>query len=170
MLIIRDRAPLITNSLSYVSQALSRRSLTITFLSRSCSQGYTKFHCFHAPLASKQNNLEGLVFLRAERGKTMQIAAYVGIASVVTLVVIYLLAKKLLQGKKTKRATKPGTVVLHQFPPYAFRVVNGSPPCLKLETFLRMTQIPYENDYSIKFSKKEKMPWIEFQRARNRRF
>ena len=25
-----------------------------------------------------------------------------------------------------------------------------------------MTQIPYENDYSIKFFKKGKMPWIEF--------
>ena len=91
----------------------------------------------------------------------MQIAAYVAIAAV-AFVVIYLLAKKFKQ-KKTKRPTKPGTVVLHQFPPYAWSVVNGSPPCLKLETFLRMANIPYENDYSMStFSKKGKMPWVEF--------
>ena len=56
---------------------------------------------------------------------------------------------------------KPGTVVLHQFPPTKL-VASGSPPCLKLETFLRMTKIPYENEYGLKFSKKGKMPWIEF--------
>ena len=40
--------------------------------------------------------------------------------------------------------------------------VSTSPPCLKLETFLRMTKIPYENKYGLTFSKKGKMPWIEF--------
>ena len=65
--------------------------------------------------------------------------------------------------KKSKKKTsiKPGTVVLHQFAP-TDSSVNGSPPCLKLETFLRMAKIPYENDYALKFSKKGKMPWIEF--------
>jgi len=98
--------------------------------------------------------------LTKERVKTMQIAAYVGIAAV-TFVAIYLLAKK-LQGKKSKRPAKPGTVVLHQFPRSMFNVIMGSPPCLKLETFLRMTKIPFESEYVVTFSKKGKMPWIEF--------
>jgi len=90
----------------------------------------------------------------------MQIVAYVGIAAG-TFVVIYLLAKK-LQKKKSKRPVKPGTVVLHQFSPLKFSVVSGSPPCLKLETFLRMAKLPYENDYGMRYSKKGKMPWIEY--------
>ena len=89
----------------------------------------------------------------------MQILDYFGIAAVV-LVVIYFAVKK-LQGKAEKRFTKPGTVLLHHFPPSDL-AVSGSPPCLKLETFLRKTKIPYENEYGMKFSKKGKMPWIEF--------
>ena len=81
---------------------------------------------------------------------------YIGITTV-AFVVIYLLAKKFLKRQTKKRSTKSGTVVLHQF-----AQVNGSPPCLKLETFLRMAKIPYENDYGMKFSKKGKKPWIEF--------
>ena len=67
--------------------------------------------------------------------------------------------------KASKRTTKPGTVVLHQFSRKDYfwpRVITGSPPCLKLETFLRMAKLPYENDFSFTFSKKGKMPWIEF--------
>ena len=91
----------------------------------------------------------------------MQIEAYFGIAAV-TVVVIYFLAKK-SQGKKSKRPTKPGTVVLHQFPRSMFvNVIMGSAPCLKLETFLRMTKIPFESEYGMTFSKKGKLPWIEF--------
>ncbi|KAL9961680.1 hypothetical protein ACROYT_G030673 [Oculina patagonica] len=89
----------------------------------------------------------------------MQISAYAGIATV-AFVAIYLLAKK-LQEKNNMRHTKPGTVVLHQFV-LSKLSVSGSPPCIKLETFLRMTKIPYENNYSFKFSKKGKKPWIEF--------
>jgi len=89
----------------------------------------------------------------------MQNLVYYGIAAV-TLVIIYFLAKR-LQGKNSKRSTKPGTVLLHQFAPSDL-VPSGSPPCLKLETFLRMTKIPYENEYGMTFSKKGKMPWIEF--------
>ena len=63
--------------------------------------------------------------------------------------------------KKDKTTVKCGTLVLHQFAPTELSV-NGSPPCLKLETFLRMAKIPYRNDYRLKFSKKGKMPWIEF--------
>ena len=86
----------------------------------------------------------------------MQLSAYFGIGAV-SFLIIYFLAKR-FQGKDKKRSTRPGTVVLHQFPPSEL----SSPPCLKLETFLRMTKIPYENEYSFKFSKKGKIPWIEF--------
>ena len=84
---------------------------------------------------------------------------YASIASA-ALVVIYLLVK-LFKKERNSKKPKPGTVILHQFSPTCL-VVNGSPPCLKLETFLRMTRIPYENEYGFKFSKKGKMPWIEF--------
>ena len=82
----------------------------------------------------------------------MQIAASVGIAAA-TLLFFYLLAKK-LQKKNRKRSTKAGTVVLHQFPRYMSSVVMASPPCFKLETFLRMAKLPYENDYSMMYSEK----------------
>ena len=91
----------------------------------------------------------------------MHITAYVAIAAIIS-VTIYVLAKK-LQRKKRKRPSKPGTIVLYQFPRcFTPRVISGSPPCLKLETFFRMTKLPYENDYSRTFSKKGKLPWIEF--------
>ena len=93
----------------------------------------------------------------------MQTAAYFGVA-VVLFVFVYLIVKK-SQRKASKRATKPATVVLHQFPRKDYfwpRVLTGSPPCLKLETFLRMAKLPYENDFSSIYSKKGKMPWIEF--------
>ena len=89
----------------------------------------------------------------------MQVSQYFGIAAVVVLFV-YIIAK-IFQGKEKKRSARPGTVVLHQFPPSELCVSGGSPPCLKLETFLRMTKIPYENEYGFNFSKKGKMPWIE---------
>ena len=90
-----------------------------------------------------------------------EVLAYFGIAALL-FKVIYLIATK-LQRKKGKGSTEPGTVVLHQLAPYFFTVVSGCPPCLKLQTFLRMAKIPYENDYSsAKLSKKRKMPWIEF--------
>ena len=95
--------------------------------------------------------------------ENMQISAYFGIAAVAFLI-IYFLAKR-FQGKDKKRPTRPGTVVLHQFSPAPLNfefTVSGSPPCLKLETFLRMAKIPYENEYGLKFSKKGKVPWIEF--------
>ncbi|PFX22720.1 failed axon connections homolog [Stylophora pistillata] len=89
----------------------------------------------------------------------MQVSQYLGIPAVV-VIFVYIIAKT-FQGKKRKRSAKPGTVVLHQFAPTEL-CVSASPPCLKLETFLRMTKIPYENEYGLKFSKKGKIPWIEF--------
>ena len=85
---------------------------------------------------------------------------YAGIISA-AFAVIYLLIKMFKKEQKSKRPKPRGTVILHQFPPTKL-VASGSPPCFKLETFLRMTRIPYENEYGFKFSKKGKMPWIEF--------
>ena len=90
---------------------------------------------------------------------TMASVLYAGITCT-AFVVIYLLLKMFKKEQKTKKP-KPGMVILHQFPPTNL-VASGSPPCLKLEVFLRMTKIPYENEYGFEFSKKGKMPWIEF--------
>ena len=61
----------------------------------------------------------------------------------------------------TRKAGRDGVVLLHQMPPNG-RVLNVSPACLKLETYLRMCRIPYESDYSFKMSSKGKVPWIEY--------
>ena len=98
------------------------------------------------------------LFTRTSTFPAMEISAsvvvYVGIAAI-AFVVVYFLLKQLPKGQRSKLPTKPGTVVLHQFAPYDV-VVSASPPCLKLETFLRMTKIPYENEYGLTFSKKRK--------------
>lgn len=62
---------------------------------------------------------------------------------------------------KSSRKARNGTVVLHQMPPN-YRVLNVSPPCVKLETYLRMNKIPYESEYSFNMSSKGKVPWIEY--------
>jgi glutathione S-transferase len=56
----------------------------------------------------------------------------------------------------------PPKVKLHQFPT-GKNIPNLSPFCLKLETFLRVNKIPYENDYGYKMGKKGKLPWIEYK-------
>jgi len=63
--------------------------------------------------------------------------------------------------KSTETTEKPKVVILHQFERSSY-IPNLSPPCLKLETYLRMAKIPYECDFGFKPSKKGKMPWIEY--------
>jgi glutathione S-transferase len=69
---------------------------------------------------------------------------------------------------KRKRAQKRNayardTVVLHQFPRGKF-VPSMSPYCLKLETWLRMAEIKYENEFSyFDRSPKGKSPFITFE-------
>ncbi|XP_065071184.1 failed axon connections homolog [Rhopilema esculentum] len=67
--------------------------------------------------------------------------------------------------QEEKKEEGPPKVILHQFPPVA-SVPSLSPFCLKLETFLRMNKIPYENVHSLKVGKKGKMPWIEYKGER----
>lgn len=51
---------------------------------------------------------------------------------------------------------------LHQFPP-AYGLPNGSPFCMKVENYLRMTGIPYEvvDDFDLAKAPKGKLPYIE---------
>ena len=66
--------------------------------------------------------------------------------------------------KKVKKLQKPfpdkDIVYLIQFPvsPY---IRSISPFALKLETYLRLKKIKYEPVYSLKFSKKGQIPYIE---------
>ncbi|KAK3772104.1 hypothetical protein RRG08_061188 [Elysia crispata] len=68
----------------------------------------------------------------------------------------------------TKRGNKlgivegpPNTVVLYQLPrgPYT---PSLTPFAVKLETYLRLAKIPYQNEFSFKRSSKGKIPWISY--------
>lgn len=76
------------------------------------------------------------------------------------LVVQAILAFRKLKPKPSRKP-RNGIVVLHQMPPN-YRVLNVSPPCLKLETYLRMNKIPYESEYGFNMSSKGKVPWMEY--------
>ena len=110
--------------------------------------------------------LDGLLHFFLNRGyltsgavsvKAMEIAIYICIAGT-SIAFTYFLVRL----KTGERPFNSGTVILHQIPRDLFTTLSGSPPCLKLETFLRMTKIRYQNIYSVKTSKKGKYPWIEF--------
>ncbi|KAK3772105.1 hypothetical protein RRG08_061189 [Elysia crispata] len=55
----------------------------------------------------------------------------------------------------------PDTVVLYQLPrgPYT---PSLTPFAVKLETYLRLAKIPYQNDMKMKSSSKGKFPWISY--------
>ena len=117
----------------------------------------TEMHMRDPPRSSRVHSNESQSVVAIEMN--MHLYGYLAVCTVL-LVLLYFVRKK-SQEKKRRIAAKPGTVLLHLLSPTP-RVANGSPPCLKLETFLRMTKIPYECDYNLVFSKKGKMPWIEF--------
>ena len=87
----------------------------------------------------------------------------VACSAVAGFAVILYLCKSARSRKKPKKNVPKGTVLLHQFAPVRRLTVNGSPPCLKLETYLRMAKIPYQvDDSGLQMSSKGKMPWIEY--------
>ena len=53
-------------------------------------------------------------------------------------------------------------VILHQLSPVR-AMPSRSPPCFKLENYLRMAKIPYKNAYGFSQSSKGKLPWIEYK-------
>ncbi len=71
-------------------------------------------------------------------------------------------AAEKIESQEEKKEEGPPKVILHQYPP-GKSIPSLSPFCLKLETFLRMNKIPYENVHSFKVGKKGKMPWIEYK-------
>ncbi|KAK6186997.1 hypothetical protein SNE40_006251 [Patella caerulea] len=68
---------------------------------------------------------------------------------------------KKITGKGTKKVIPKDVVIVHGLRkgPYC---PSLSPFCLKVETYLRMNKIPYENAKYIKLSSKGKVPWIEY--------
>jgi glutathione S-transferase len=56
------------------------------------------------------------------------------------------------------------TIKLYQFPP-ALGLPNASPFCMKLETYLRMTGLPFQSVYTLDLRRapKRKMPYIDDQ-------
>ena len=110
--------------------------------------------------------LDGLLRFFLNRGystlgavsvKAMETAIYICMAGT-SIAFMYFFARL----KTGETPVNSGTVILHQIPRDLFTTLSGSPPCLKLETFLRMTKIRHQNIYSVKTSKKGKYPWIEF--------
>eukprot|EP00794_Sanderia_malayensis_P005482 gene5482-6167_t len=71
-------------------------------------------------------------------------------------------AAEKIEVQEEKKEEGPPKVMLHQYPP-GKNTPSLSLFCLKLETFLRMNKIPYENVHSFKVGKKGKMPWIEYK-------
>lgn len=78
-----------------------------------------------------------------------------GVALVTTVKLI-----RYISAEKPKEYPKD-VVILFQIPrtPAA---PNLSPFALKLETFLRMAKIPYQNEYCMQLSSKKKTPWIMY--------
>lgn len=81
-----------------------------------------------------------------------------------TIVRVFL--KDAIAGFNAPKITVPnGVVLLHQSP-----ISDGVPMisnfALKLETYLRMADIPYENSFVPKMSSKGKIPWIEYNGKR----
>ena len=70
--------------------------------------------------------------------------------------------KDALSGLNSPKVTVPdGVVLLHQ-PPSCDKVPMVSNFVVKLETYLRMTEIPYENSFGPNVSSKGKIPWIKY--------
>lgn len=70
--------------------------------------------------------------------------------------------KDVFAGSNAPKVTAPnGVVLLHQ-PPISDGVPMISNFALKLETYLRMAEIPYKNSFVPKMSSKGKIPWIVY--------
>lgn len=83
-------------------------------------------------------------------------------SSLVATVIVFKVWRK-ITSSRPKKDYPADTVILHQLGrgPYA---PSLTPFAVKLETYLRMTKIPYINDHSMVASKKSKFPWITYNK------
>uniref|UniRef100_H3DFU9 Failed axon connections homolog, metaxin like GST domain containing n=1 Tax=Tetraodon nigroviridis TaxID=99883 RepID=H3DFU9_TETNG len=71
---------------------------------------------------------------------------------------------ELLSIRKEEELDSQDAIILHQFSRPKSGAPSLSPFCLKLETYLRMLDLPYQNYFDGKLSPQGKMPWIEYNR------
>ncbi|KFQ56465.1 Failed axon connections, partial [Pelecanus crispus] len=64
--------------------------------------------------------------------------------------------------RKEQELDSKDAIILHQFSRPTNGVPSLSPFCLKMETYLRMADLPYQNYFDGKLSPQGKMPWIEY--------
>ncbi|KAL7827772.1 hypothetical protein AOLI_G00309240 [Acnodon oligacanthus] len=72
------------------------------------------------------------------------------------------LLHELLVVRKEQELDSKDAIILHQFTRPKNGIPSLSPFCLKMETYLRMADLPYQNYYDGKLSPQGKMPWIEY--------
>ncbi|KAF3849748.1 hypothetical protein F7725_019467 [Dissostichus mawsoni] len=72
------------------------------------------------------------------------------------------LLHELLAIRKEEELDSKDAIILHQFSRPKSGVPSLSPFCLKMETYLRMVDLPYQNYFDGKLSPQGKMPWIEY--------
>ncbi|XP_012724286.2 failed axon connections homolog [Fundulus heteroclitus] len=72
------------------------------------------------------------------------------------------LLHELLAIRKEEELDSKDAIILHQFSRPKSGAPSLSPFCLKLETYLRMADLPYQNYFDGKLSPQGKMPWIEY--------
>ncbi|XP_049914866.1 failed axon connections homolog [Epinephelus moara] len=72
------------------------------------------------------------------------------------------LLHELLAIRKEEELDSKDAIILHQFSRPKTGVPSLSPFCLKMETYLRMVDLPYKNYFDGKLSPQGKMPWIEY--------
>uniref|UniRef100_A0A668AJJ1 Failed axon connections homolog, metaxin like GST domain containing n=2 Tax=Euacanthomorphacea TaxID=123369 RepID=A0A668AJJ1_9TELE len=74
------------------------------------------------------------------------------------------LLHELLAIRKEEELDSKDAIILHQFSRPKTGAPSLSPFCLKMETYLRMVDLPYQNYFDGKLSPQGKMPWIEYNR------
>ncbi|XP_056312057.1 failed axon connections homolog [Danio aesculapii] len=74
------------------------------------------------------------------------------------------LLHELLVIRKEQELDSEDTIILHQFARPKTGVPSLSPFCLKIETYLRMADLPYQNYFDGQLSPQGKMPWIAYNK------
>ncbi|KAG7469933.1 hypothetical protein MATL_G00134100 [Megalops atlanticus] len=74
------------------------------------------------------------------------------------------LLHELLAIRKEQEMDSSNAIILHQFSRPTSGAPSLSPFCLKMETYLRMADLPYQNYFDGQLSPQGKMPWIEYNK------